>query len=71
MQDGRKADWSIPYVSMAFLPSLKLNFMAYRSSIVLDCIFEIHQQWQLAFSRVYSNCCCSCSFKPEIIEIGQ
>ena len=35
-----------------------------------DCIFEIHQQWQIGFSRVYSNCCCSCSFKPEIIRIG-
>ena len=32
MQDGRKAVWSIPYVSMAaFFPSLKQNFMAYRS----------------------------------------
>ena len=36
-----------------------------------DCIFEIHQLWQSGFSRVYSNCCCSCSFKPEIIKIGQ
>ena len=36
-----------------------------------DCIFEIHQQWQLGFSRVYSNCCCSCSFEPEIIKIDQ
>ena len=35
------------------------------------CIFEIHQLWQLGFSRVYSNCCCSCSFEPEIIKIGQ
>ena len=23
------------------------------------------------FSRVYSNCCCSCSFEAEIITIGQ
>ena len=35
------------------------------------CIFEIHQLWQSGFSRVYSNCCCSCSFEPEIIKIGQ
>ena len=35
-----------------------------------DCIFEIHQLWQSGFSRVYSNCCCSCSFEPEIIKIG-
>ena len=36
-----------------------------------DCIFEIHQLWQSGFSRVYSNCCCSCSFEPEIMKIGQ
>ena len=36
-----------------------------------DCIFEIHQLWQSGFSRVYSNCFCSCSFEPEIIKIGQ
>ena len=71
MQDGRKAVWSIPYVSVEFLQSLKQNFIAYRSSKVSDCIFEIQQLWQSGFSRVYSNCCCSCSFKPEIIKIGQ
>ena len=71
MQDDRKAVWSIPYVSVAFFPSLKHNFIAYRSSKVSDCIFEIHQRWQSGFSRVYSNCCCSCSFEPEIIKIGQ
>ena len=52
-------------------PSLKQNFIAYCSSKVSDCIFEIHQLWQSGFSRVYSNCCCSCSFEPEIIKIGQ
>ena len=36
-----------------------------------DCIFEINQLWQSGFSRVYSNCWCSCSFEPEIIKIGQ
>ena len=36
-----------------------------------DCIFEIHQLWQSGFSRVYSISYCSCSFKPEIIEISQ
>ena len=36
-----------------------------------DCIFETHQLWQSGFSRVFSNCCCSCSFEPEIIKIGQ
>ena len=74
MQDGRKAVWSILYVSVAFFPSLKQNFIAYRSSKVSscpDCIFEIHQLWQSGFSRVYSNCCCSCWFEAEIIKIGQ
>ena len=36
-----------------------------------DCIFEIHQQWQSGFNRMHSNYCCSCSFEPEIIKIGQ
>ena len=75
MQDGRKAVWSIPYVSVAaFFPGLKQNFIAYRSSKVSsrpDCIFEIHQLWQSGFSSVYSNCCCSYSFEPEIIKIDQ
>ena len=74
MQDAPKAVWSIPYVSVAFFPSLKQNFIAYRSSKVSsrpDCIFEIHQLWQSGFSKVYSNCCCSCSYEPEIIKIGQ
>ena len=31
MQGGRKAVWRIPYVSVAFFPSLKQNFIAYRS----------------------------------------
>ena len=52
-------------------PKFKHNFMAYRSSKVSDCIFEIHQRWQSGLSRVYSNCCCSWSFEPEIITIGQ
>ena len=56
---------------MAFFPSLKQNFIAYHSSSCPDCIFEIHQLWQSGFSRVYSNCCCSYLFEPEIIKIGQ
>ena len=74
MQDGRKAVWSIPNVSVAFFPSLKQNFTAYRFSKVSwrpDYIFEIHQLWQSGFSSVYSNCCCSYSFEAEIIKIGQ
>ena len=71
MHDGPKAVWSIAYVSVAFFPSLKQNFIAYRSSKVSDCIFEIHQLWQSGFRRMYSNCCCSCSFEAEILKIGQ
>ena len=74
IQHGRKAVWSIPYVSMAFFPSLKHNFIAYHSSKVSlrhYCIFEIHPLWQSGFSKVYSNCYCSFLFEPEIIEIGQ
>ena len=73
-QDALKAVWSIPYVSVAFFPSLNHNSIAHRSSKVSsrpDCIFEIHQLWQSGFSRVYSNCCCSCWFEAEIIRIGQ
>ena len=72
--NGRKAFWSILYVSVVFFPSLKQNFIAYRSSKTssrADCIFEIRQLWQSGFSRVYSNSCCMCSFEPEIIKIGQ
>ena len=55
MQDGPKAVWSIPYVSVAsFFPSLKQNIIAYRSSKVSDGIFEIHQLWQSGFRRLYS-----------------
>ena len=46
MQDGRKAVWSFPYVSVAFFPSLKQNVIAYRSSKVSDWIFGIHLLWQ-------------------------
>ena len=44
MQDGQKAVGSIPYISVAFFPSLKQNFIAYRSSKVSwrpDCSFEM------------------------------
>ena len=74
MQDGRKAVWSIPYVSVHFFSSLKQNFIAYRSyevSWLPDYIFEIHQLWQLGFSRVYSISYCSWSFRSEIIKICQ
>ena len=69
--------WSLGYSSrssfhcMTFFPSLKENFIAYCSSKCPRCIFEIQQLWQSGFSRVYSNCCYSSPFEPEIIKIGQ
>ena len=74
MQDGQKAVWNIPYVSVAFFPSLNQNFIAYHSSKLSshpDFISQIYQLWESGFSRVYSNYCCSCSFEAEIIKIGQ
>ena len=59
------------HMCLAFFPSLKQNFIAYRSSKVSDCLFEIHQLWQSGFSRVYSNSCCCCSFEPEILKVAQ
>ena len=41
MQDAPKSVWSIPYVSVAFFPSLKQTFIAYYSfkmSSRLDCV---------------------------------
>ena len=64
---------SIPFCGIIF-SKFKTEFFAYHSSKVSShsaCIFEIHQLWESGFSRVYSNCCCSCSFEPEIIKIGQ
>ena len=43
MQEGPKAVWSTPYVSVVFSPSLKQNFIAYRSSKMSsrpDCILK-------------------------------
>ena len=63
-----KAVWSIPYLSVVFFPSLKQNFIAYRSSKLSsspDCNFEIHQLWQSGCSRVYFNSSCSGSLNLE------
>ena len=53
-----------------------IRFCGFFSKFKTECycisfFFEIHQLWQWGFSRVYSNCCCSCSFEPEILKIGQ
>ena len=73
------ARWSISSLkhSIGFcgiFSKLKQNFIEYRSSKVStrpDCIFEIYQMWQSGFSRMYSNCCCSCWFEREVIKIGR
>ena len=59
--------------SIRFYGVFSKNFIAYHSSKVSscpDCMFEIHQLWHSGFSRVYYNCCSSCSFEAEIIKIG-
>ena len=56
MQDAPKAVWSIPYVSVAFFPSLKQNFIAYRSSKVSwhpDCKSEA--SWDLSLGEASWN----------------
>ena len=64
---------SIRFCGIFFFVSLKQNSIAYPSSKVSprqDWIFEIPNLWQSGFSRVYSNCCCSSCFEPEILKIG-
>ena len=56
----QKQSEAFPTFLWHFFPSLKQNFITYRSSKVSDCIFEIHQLWQSDFSSVYSNSCSSC-----------
>ena len=58
MQDDPKALWSIPYVSVAFFPSLKRDFIAYSSFIVSlrpDSSSEIYQLWLSGIRTVYSK----------------
>ena len=62
--------YSIRFCGSIF-SKFKTEFIAYRSSKVSYCIFEIHQLWQSGFRRVYSNSCCSCVLEPKIIKIGQ
>ena len=69
-----KSSLKISICSCVLFSNLKQNFMTYRSSKVSSrpgCIFENHQLWQSGFSRLSSTSCCSCSFEPEIIIIGQ
>ena len=42
--------------------------------VLLKCqiaFLKFTSKWQSGFSRMYSNCCCSCWFEAEIIKIGQ
>ena len=56
MQDAPKAVWSIPYVSVAFIPSLKQNFIAYRSS---KCP-HIQIAWFLKFTSCDNHALVGC-----------
>ena len=66
---GNYVSWSLGHSSrssfhrMAFFPSLKQNFIAYPSSKVKIAFSKFTSCDTSGFSRVYSNCCCSCSFK--------
>ena len=51
-------------------PKFKTEFYCISFFSHSDCIFKNHQLRQSDFSRMYSNCCCSCSFESEIIKIG-
>ena len=67
MQDGRKAVWSIPHLSVAFFSLLKILLHI----VLLKCPHVQIAFLKSGFCTVYSNCCCSCSFEAEIIKIGQ
>ena len=51
-------------------------FSKFKTQFLLHIVLLNCPHVQIAFlkftscSRVYSNCCCSCSFAPEIIKIG-
>ena len=40
MQDGRKAVWSIPYISEAFFPSLKTEFLSVQFAFLKFTSFD-------------------------------
>ena len=60
---------SIRFCDISF--KFKTEFYGISFFLTSRVHFQIHQLWQSGFSMVYSNCCCSCSFKSEIIKIGQ
>ena len=49
----------------------KLKTEFYCISFFLTSRWHFWNSPAVTISRVYSNCCCSCSFEPEIIKIGQ
>ena len=79
MRDAPKAVWSIPYISEAFFSKFKIEFYCISFKIEFYCISFF---WSVLTSRLHfwnspavtirlSNSWCGCSFKPEIIKIGQ
>ena len=55
MQDGPKAAWSIPYISVAFFPSLKQNFIAYHSPKVIQFPAGFLDGWRHIFPEIISS----------------
>ena len=74
---GNSVSWSLGHSSrssfhrMAFFPSLGHNFIAYCSSKVQIAFLKFTSCDNQTLVGVYSNCCCSCWFEPEIIKISQ
>ena len=51
-------------------PHVQIAFLTFTSRVYSNC--RVYSPvWCIPISRVYSNCCCSCSFEAEIIKIGQ
>ena len=59
-----------PWHTISLAPRILISYRSFKVSSRPDYLFEIPQLWQSDFSRVYSNCCCSCWFEREVIKIS-
>ena len=75
MQDGRKAVGVIPYVTGIFqVKQISLHIVLLSvppPPLTPPPPTQKKKQNQHRLSRMYSNCCCSCSFECENIKIGR
>ena len=72
MQDAPKAVWSIPCgILSKFKNRILLRIVLLKYPHVQIAFLKFTSGDKPGFSRVYSNSCRSCSFQPEIINIGQ